>query len=230
MDIKCNTYPYYNRNIYLTPQCADAIRFEGRSSCSRVVKSMKAGIGADRFEKRPVATVDATGLFRSVRQYFSNYKKNIIHTYEHKIVYALVEKELFGKNSMNSVTHDADKMILYIFGFPRSFVSRFHREHSHHHTESGKVMNLASMLCDNIASSPYFKPEKKYTLREYYKKSKEFQNLAGFKELLEKYNYGESLKFEEINNKKNLKMKSMKEVVRTIVSTFEYLMISFVVR
>lgn len=229
MDIKCNIYPYCSRDIYSSPQCADPIRFEGQRSCSRVVKSLKARISADTFEKRPVATEDATGLFSSVKQYVYSYKKNVVHTYEHKLVYALIEKELFGKISMNSVTHDADKMILYLLGFPRSFVSKFHREHSQHHTESGKVMNLASMLCDNIASSPYFKPEKKYTLREYYNKSEEFQNLTGFKELLEKYNYGENLNFEEINKKKNLKMKSIKSVASTISSVVNFLAAYFVV-
>ena len=80
-------------------------------------------------------------------------------------VFALIEKELYGKRSIDSYTHDADKMILYLLGFPKSFVSKFHREHSVHHVESGKKPNLRSMLCDNIASSPEFKPEKKNSLR-----------------------------------------------------------------
>ena len=101
------------------------------------------------------------------------------------------------------MTHDLDKLILYTLGFPKSFVSKFHRQISVHHTESGKGMNLRSMLCDNIASSPEFKPEKKKSLREYFNTSEELQKVAGFRELLEKYNYGENLDFDAIKAKKN---------------------------
>ena len=92
-----------------------------------------------------------------------------------------------------------------MLGFPKSFVSRWHRDHSVHHTESGKKANLRSMICDNIASSPEFKPEKKKSLREHYNSSQELQNVKGFGELLEKYNYGENLDFAKLKAKKNIK-------------------------
>ena len=114
----------------------------------------------------------------------------------------MIEKELYGRNSIDAITHDADKMIMYLLGFPKSFVSDFHRKHSMHHPESGKKMNLRSMLCDNIASSPEFKPEKKLSLREHFRTSKELQNVDGFKKILEKYNYGENVNFSKINKKR----------------------------
>ena len=89
-----------------------------------------------------------------------------------------------------------------MLGFPKSFVSRWHRDHSVHHTESGKKANLRSMICDNIASSPEFKPEKKKSLREHYNSSQELQNVKGFGELLEKYNYGENVNFSKINKER----------------------------
>ena len=58
------------------------------------------------------------------------------------------------------------------------------------------------MLCDNIASSPEFKPEKKYSLREHFNTSPELQNVDGFKAILERYNYGEDLDFDRINREK----------------------------
>ena len=58
------------------------------------------------------------------------------------------------------------------------------------------------MLCDNIASSPEFKPEKKLSLREHFRTSKELQNVAGFKKILEKYNYGENVNFSKINKER----------------------------
>lgn len=182
---------------------------------ARVSAGVKSGINAglceDILVRRPVATKSATGLLGlakkckdAVGNYVKNYKKNIEHTYDHKIVFALVEKELFGKNSIDSITHDLDKLVLYTLGFPKSFVSKFHRKISVHHATSGKEMNLRSMLCDNIASSPEFKPEKKKSLRDHYATSEELQGVKGFKEILEKYNYGENLDFDTIKAVKNL--------------------------
>ena len=213
MDIKCKTNPYY----FLTPSPMETLSFSGAQSASRVmvrasecVNAKKlVGLCEDKFVRRPVANESATGLLgfvvktiEAVKNYTKQYKKNIIHTYDHKVIFALIEKELYGKNSIDSITHDLDKLVLYSLGFPKSFVSKFHRQISVHHTESGKKNNLRSMLCDNIASSPEFKPEKKKSLREYYNSSAELQRVEGFKELLEEYNYGESLDFNEIKAKK----------------------------
>lgn len=185
--------------------------------CERI----NVGLSADKFVRRPIATKSAIGLqgleakssikekyrniLNKITTYVKNYFKNIKHTYDHKLVFSMVEKELFGKNSIDSLTHDADKLILYILGFPKSFVSKYHRKHSEHHVESGKKANLRSMICDNIASSPDFKPEKTKTLREHFAKSPELQKVKGFKEILEKYNYGENLDFDRIKAEKKQK-------------------------
>lgn len=201
MELKCNTNPYYLSN-YAQPPIQKGNNFRGTAYVSRACES------ADMFIRRPVAEKSATGLrglMNKVKQRAQNYVKNIEHTYEHKIVFAMIEKELFGKNSIDSLTHDADKLILYTLGFPKSFVTKWHRAHSVHHTESGKKANLRSMICDNIASSPEFKPEKKKSLREHYNSSKELQSVQGFGELLENFNYGENLNFAEISAKKNVK-------------------------
>ncbi|MBR3889980.1 hypothetical protein IKJ53_05640 [bacterium] len=199
--------------------------------CEGAKCEVKVGLCEDKFVRRPVASESATGLLgfasrikSSTKKYFQNYKQNIKHTFDHKVTFALVEKELFGHNSIDSVTHDLDKLVLYTLGAPRSFVSKVHRKISVHHTESGKTNNLRSMLCDNIASSPYFKPEKKKTVRDYYNSSQELQNVTGFGELLEKYNYGENLNFEAIKAKKhNLKVKfvePIKKIVKIMSSVF----------
>ena len=213
MDIKCKTNPYY----FLTPSPLETTHFRGAYKSSRAVErvcaGVKSGINAglceDILVRRPVASKSATGLLgfiskckNSVLEYVKNYKKNLTHTLDHKLVFALVEKEIYGKNSIDCVTHDLDKLVLYTLGFPKSFVSKFHRQISVHHTESGKNMNLRSMLCDNIASSPEFKPEKKKSLRDHFNTSTELQKVEGFRELLEKYNYGENLDFDAIKAKK----------------------------
>lgn len=209
MEIKCKNYPYYYNQI---PYQGTLYKRESEVRISRVEN------GADKFVRRPDASKNASGLLgfinnkivQPVKTYAQNYKKNIKHTYDHKVVYALVEKELYGHNTMDAITHDADKMIMYLLGFPKSFVSKFHRSHSEHHLESGKKMNLTSMLVDNIASSPEFKPEKKYSLREYYQRSEELQGLKGFKKLLDKYNFGENLDFRKIKALKDSRYKGMR--------------------
>ena len=210
MEIKCKTYPINSSN-YQRPH-----QQEFTSRRERIkVQSASVGATTDIFVTRPNAEKSAFGLSSSkglwarckdaVVQYCKNYKKNIQHTYDHKIVFALIEKELYGKNSIDSITHDADKMIMYLLGFPKSVVSKIHRSISVHHPESGKQLNLRSMLCDNIASSPQFKPEKKYSLREYYNLSKELQEIPGFGELVKKYNFGDSIDFSKIKALKQYK-------------------------
>lgn len=216
MDIKCNLNNYY-ASAGRTPQ---SCVFKGSQRTLQVKPRIDADKNQDIFVKRPDAVESASGLSRmrkvinAVVNYGKSYKKNIKHTYDHKIVFALIEKELYGRHSIDSYTHDADKMILYLLGFPKSFVSKFHREHSVHHVESGKKMNLRSMLCDNIASSPEFKPEKKNSLRAYYAKSKELQSVQGFGEILEKYNFGENLDFDKIKQLKAVKFEGMKGLAR----------------
>lgn len=75
-------------------------------------------------------------------------------------------------------------------------------------------MNLRSMLCDNIASSPEFKPEKKNSLRAYYEKSKELQSVPGFGDILVKYNFGEDIDFNKIKQLKALKFEGLKGFAR----------------
>lgn len=238
MEIKCKNNPYY----FITPSNYQTTHFRGSQSALRVVERAKtnvssglknginAGLCEDILVRRPVANKSATGLLgfttklkNSVQEYLKTYSKNVKHTYEHKVVFALIEKELFGKNSIDSFTHDLDKLILYTLGFPKSFVTPFHRQISVHHTESGKKNNIKSMLCDNIASSPEFKPEKKYSLREYYQKSKELQEVEGFKELLIKYNYGENIDFSAINKQKDTIVGNVSGVSALAFKTFSFI-------
>ena len=227
MDIKCNINPNFYQNFPENRHRVgnDAgVTFQG---AYRVPENVfKESV--DTFVKRPADAECVAGLLSikptqtlkkqsllqrtisKIKQYAKNYVKNIKHTYDHKIVFALIEKELYGKNSIDAITHDADKMIMYLLGFPKSFVSNFHRKHSMHHPESGKEMNLKSMLCDNIASSPEFKPEKKMSLRNHYKTSKLLQNVEGFGDILEKYNFGENLDFQNINSKREQKYTGVK--------------------
>jgi len=218
MEIKCNFNPHYSDYSHRYHRTGD-VSFKGRVYVP--VREVKKSV--DIFVRRPVEQKSATGLLGLInkfKQYAHNYTENIRHTVDHKMVYALVEKEVFGKNSINSLTHDSDKMIMYLLGFPRSFVSKVHRKISQHHPESGKKMNLRSMLCDNIASSPEFKPEKKLSLRAYYNSNKQIQGIEGFKDILEKYNYGENLDFNKIKEIKDSNLENAKGVASLALKGF----------
>ena len=237
MDIKCRTNPYY----FMTSSPMVTTHFQGARNASRVaervcekmtseVKSgLNAGLSEDILVRRPVASKNATGLLglmsrckNSVLNYVQNYKKNVKHTFDHKIVFALIERELFGCISIDSVTHDLDKLVLYLLGCPKSVVTKLHRNISEHHVESGKRNNLRSMLCDNIASSPEFKPEKKKSLRDYYNSCKELQNVEGFSQILEKYNYGENLDFNAIKAEKDLKFNPYSGVAAVLINLLAF--------
>ena len=238
MDIKFRTNPYY----FIAPSPMEATHFRGVKNssrvaervCDRIVSGVRSGLNAgvceDKFVRRPVASKSATGLLGLVNRckkflsaYLENYKKNIRHTFDHKVVFALVEKELYGANSIDSVTHDLDKLILYSLGFPKPVVTKLHRKISEHHVESGKKNNLRSMLCDNIASSPEFKPEKKKSLRDYYNSCKELQNIEGFSQMLEKYNYGENLDFNAIKQEKNIKFNSCNGIAIALLNVLTFI-------
>lgn len=225
MEIKCINNPYY----FEKKRSPIPLSFK---SYPKVYKDFGVTKGLDMFIKRPDAERNASGLLsiskninfskNKISQFFKNYKKNIKHTYDHKIIYTLIERELYGKNSINCITHDADKLIMYLFGFPRSIVSKIHRKISTHHCESGRQLNLKSMLCDNIASSPKFKPEKKHNLKEYYQMSNELKNIPEFEKLLKKYNYGEDIDFEKIITMKTINLGKYKLITRKL---YELLML-----
>ena len=180
---KIMSHSYYN---YTPPKRRD-LHFQGQMR--QIIKA------------KPVVRQNTTGFLSPVVKYLKSYAENIRETYEHKIIFAIIEKELYGSNSVDSLTHDLDKLVLYVLGFPKKFVSKFHRAHSEHHVESGKQLNLRSMICDNIASSPEFKPKKQYPLRDYFQRNEGLQHIKGLKEKLEEYNFGENLDFNEIKMK-----------------------------
>ena len=223
MEIKCKNNPYY----FSVPYNIGTTHFRGIERAHKIIERPYAeklvGLCVDRLEKRPIATKKASGLFSFVTKtkdavvnYAKSYCKNIKHTTEHKNIYSLVEKELYGKNTINSVTHDLDKLVLYTLGFPKSFVSDFHRKHSTHHQESGKKLNVKSMVCDWISSSPEFKPEKKKSVRDFFNSDPELQKIPGLKDELEICNFGESLNFNRIKQLKVLNATYIPRKMRNI--------------
>ena len=72
------------------------------------------------------------------------------------------------------------------------------------------------MVCDLVASSPAFKPEKKKSVRDYFNLSEELQKIPNLKEELERCNYGELLDFENIKLKTYLNGNHLSNQVQNI--------------
>ncbi len=225
MDIKCKDYPIsltYLPNVRLRKIPAP-VRVCVPTVCAQENKSVI---------KRPVAAKKVIGLsairkgffkvYSPVKGAVKTYKKNLKHTYEHKIFFSIIEKQLYGKNTIDSVTHDLDKMFLYTLGFPRSFVSKFHRKYSTHHVESGKSLNLRSMLVDNVASNL---KEGKAPLRVYYNSSAELQEIPNFDKLLQKYNFGENIDLQEVKRIKDIKVRGIKGLAKNIMKMLSLMVI-----
>ena len=78
-------------------------------------------------------------------------------------------------------------------------------------------MNLRSIICDNIASSPEFKPEKTKSLREHYNTCAALKSVKGLGEMLEKCHYGEEIDFNKITEEKNSNFHGTKGVLKSFM-------------
>ena len=58
---------------------------------------------------------------------------NIKYTWNHKIAFLKVEKELLGRNTIRGYLHDLDKIFVYLI-FDKILTHKVHRATSKHHT------------------------------------------------------------------------------------------------
>lgn len=84
---------------------------------------------------------------------------HIKYTWEHKIAFIKVEKQLTGKVTLRGILHDVDKLFLYLF-LDGERVSKIHRSYSRHHiikahTEKDFIQMVIDWECGRIT-----KPDK----------------------------------------------------------------------
>ena len=85
----------------------------------------------------------------------------IKYTKEHRKAFKKIEKEILGHNTIRSIVHDLDKVILYNV-WPHKKVKNFHRTTARHHIESRVKKNRADyieMIID-WECARYTKPDK----------------------------------------------------------------------
>ena len=85
----------------------------------------------------------------------------IKYTLEHRKAFKKVEKELLGQNTLRSLVHDIDKVILYNF-LEHKKVKEFHRKTARHHVENNIKKTKADYMEMVIdwECARYTKPDK----------------------------------------------------------------------
>lgn len=85
----------------------------------------------------------------------------IKYTLEHRKAFRKIEKELLGYNTIRSLFHDVDKVILYNI-WPHKKVKHFHRSTARHHVENNikKTRNDYIEMIIDWECARYTKPDK----------------------------------------------------------------------
>ena len=158
-----------------------------------------------------------------IRNYWNQYTYNIKRTHRHKVAYAVDEYKQFGYNTVDCITHDTDKMVMYLLGVPHDIVVKIHRAISEHHIENNRKKNIKSMFIDIHCSGE--KPDKQTPFREYFYKNKPLQNTNGLGTLAKKKNFGENVPIIFLTQEVDKITSSIKEFVKFGFNTLKRLKI-----
>lgn len=90
--------------------------------------------------------------------------ESIKYTLAHRKAFRVIEKELLGYNTIRSLFHDLDKVLLYPF-FDRKKVHNFHRKYMRHHSKARTYNDFVQMVID-WECARYTKPDKPLNARE----------------------------------------------------------------
>lgn len=103
-------------------------------------------------------------------------KDRITYTLKHRKAFRQLEKQLLGHNTIRSLFHDLDKVILYNF-FDYKAVHNFHRKHTRHHELKAHTHNDYVQMVIDWECARFTKPDKplnaRETLDKYYPELKE---------------------------------------------------------
>jgi hypothetical protein len=90
---------------------------------------------------------------------------HINYTIAHRKVFRKVEKQLLGHNTVRSLFHDLDKVIMYNF-IDSKKVHNFHRNHARHHAVKARThADFVQMVID-WECARYTKPDKPLNARD----------------------------------------------------------------
>ena len=86
------------------------------------------------------------------------------YTIKHRRAFREVEKQILGKNTIRSLFHDADKLLLLVF-IDKKTASKIHRKYSRHHNRAHTKSDYIQMIID-WECARYTKPDKPLNARD----------------------------------------------------------------
>lgn len=89
----------------------------------------------------------------------------IKYTIAHRKAFRKVEKQLLGKNTIRSLFHDLDKVVLYMF-FEYKTVHNFHNKYAKHHIRCAKTHADRVQMVIDWECARFTKPDKPLNARE----------------------------------------------------------------
>lgn len=92
-------------------------------------------------------------------------KDRIKYSMDHRKAFRKVEKQLLGHNTVRSLFHDLDKVILYHF-FDYKKVHNWHRNHAKHHAKCAKTHGDYVQMVIDWECARFTKPDKPLSARE----------------------------------------------------------------
>lgn len=90
--------------------------------------------------------------------------EKIQYTIKHRKAFRKIEKQLLGKNTIRSVFHDLDKIIMMFF-VDKKKASEIHRKNSRHHDKARTEKDYIQMIID-WECARYTKADKPLNARE----------------------------------------------------------------
>ena len=92
-------------------------------------------------------------------------RDRIEYTLKHRKAFRETEKKLLGHNTIRSLFHDLDKVILYNF-FDYTKVHDFHRKHTRHHELKAHTHSDYIQMVIDWECARFTKPDKPLNARE----------------------------------------------------------------
>ena len=90
---------------------------------------------------------------------------NIKYTWNHKIAFLKVEKELLGKNTIRGYLHDLDKIFMYLI-FDQKATHRIHTKIAKHHKLRAETLEDYTQMVIDWECARITKPDKPLNAQE----------------------------------------------------------------
>lgn len=102
-------------------------------------------------------------------------RTRIVNLVKHKKAFAKKEKELLGRYTLNSITHDLDKLLMYCLFVSIPFTRRTHKKYAKHHNPKNKLREIERVIDWECARDT--KPNSPMTALQYAKSANKYKDV-----------------------------------------------------